>query len=53
MSQSIRYPNTQAAVPYVLFASTPIMHNIKFNKSTANPENPTQVGENAAFFSLK
>jgi len=29
------------------------MHNIKFNKSITNLENPTQVGENTAFFKEK
>jgi len=27
-----------------------VMYIIKFNKSKANLENPTQVGENTAFF---
>jgi len=29
------------------------MHNIKFYKLMADPENPTQVGENAAFLREK
>jgi hypothetical protein len=29
------------------------MHNIKFHELIADPENPTQVGENTAFFSPK
>jgi len=39
---------TENRVPVSVF-----MHNIIFNKLTAYPENPTQVGENTTFFIQK
>jgi len=47
------YPYMQVIIPLGFLIKQTIMHNTILHKIIDNLENPTQVGENTAFFQTK